>query len=123
MEGGRGVRMHPGWRSSFPESGQAPGTPSGETCGSGRDRLSLGSSRRCPDGAGGCSRFRPLSEGRGVPGEGKRQSSCRSAGSAKVPGQQLPAAFSQGSSRNSRGRSNSCRIRQLEEGEAELRSL
>lgn len=56
MEGGRGVRIHPGWRSSFPESGQAPGTPSGETCGSGRDRLSLGSSRRCPDGAGGCCR-------------------------------------------------------------------
>lgn len=31
VEGGSGVGMRPGRRSGFPESGQAPGTPGGQT--------------------------------------------------------------------------------------------
>lgn len=31
VERGSGVWMRPGRRSSFPESGQAPGTPGGQT--------------------------------------------------------------------------------------------
>lgn len=95
----------------------SPDVSGGQTCESGRERLSLDSSRRCRGGAGGSSRCEATEcEERGPQGEG-------SSGTAAGTGRQLPAASSLSSRRNSRGRSNSCRIRQLEDGKAELVSL
>lgn len=61
-------------------------------------------------------------KGGGSLGEEKWQNSCRSAGSGKITRVAASRRLQLGQQQNSRRRSNSCQIRQLEEGEAELGS-
>lgn len=82
---GRGAGMHPGQRSSFPESGGAPGTPGDETCGSRRDRLSLDFSQRRQGRAGGRSRCE-ATERRGVRSGREAAEQLQKCRERKVPG-------------------------------------
>lgn len=112
-------------KEQLPKSSKAPGTPSNQTRGLGRDRLNLNSLQGHLGGAAN-SRCEATESGRGGPlRKGRGRATAQVQGAGRYTGHRLPlpAASSIGSSRNSRGRSNSCQIRQLEEGEAELESL